>query len=271
MTTGGQNKFAVVTGATGGIGRAICGKLARTGHNIIGQFHRNVEGARELERAVLEIGVSCHMIACDLSSPAELQAFSASVECILDQADEAHLALVVNNAAKLLGPAFGSATADNFDEYFSINTRAPLLLTQQLSALMTAGGSIVNISSANAHFSSPGDIVYAMSKAALESFTANAAEALSRQHIRVNTVIPGFTDNGHPAFRDPSTREYMSTFAVLGDVGTPELVAEAVAFLGSEASSRTTGTALDISGGSTLGARGTRAQSIKAYLKTLDG
>lgn len=68
---------------------------------------------------------------------------------------------------------------------------------------MSSGSSVVNISSAAAHFSSSGDIVYAMTKAALESLTINAVPSLATRGIRINSVVPGFTDNGHAAFRNP--------------------------------------------------------------------
>ena len=131
---------------------------------------------------------------------------------------------------------------------------------------MLNGGSIVNISSASAHFSSPGDIIYAMTKAALESFTRNVAEAVADRGIRANVVIPGFTDNGHPAFSDDRVRQYMSSFSVLGGVADPETVAEAVRFLISDRSRRTTGASIDVTGGSTLGARGSRGGSVKDLL-----
>lgn len=140
------------------------------------------------------------------------------------------VAALVNNATRLLGPSFGETTPAQFDAYFALNARAPFLLAQELCRRMTAGGGVVNVSSASAHFSSPGDIVYAMSKAALESLTRNMAEAAAARGIRVNTVVPGFTDNGHPGFHDPAVRSYMGSFAVLGGVSAPEDVAEGVRF-----------------------------------------
>jgi 3-oxoacyl-[acyl-carrier protein] reductase len=112
------------------------------------------------------------------------------------------------------------------------------------------------------HFSSPGDIIYAMSKAAVEAFTRHAAESLAGKGIRINAVIPGFTDNGHPAFQDPAIRAYLGEFSVLGDVAAADDVAEAIAFLISERSRRTTGAMLDVSAGSTLGARASSAGKL---------
>ena len=155
----------------------------------------------------------------------------------------------------MLSPSFAATSASDFDRYFSLNVRAPFMLTRHLAELMVEGGSVVNVSSAAAHFSSPNDITYAMSKAALEAMTVHAAPELARRGIRINTVIPGFTDNGHPAFDDPNVLAHMSSFAVMGGVASPSVVADAVSFLVSDQSSRTTGSSLDVSGGSTIGAR----------------
>ena len=153
-----------------------------------------------------------------------------------------------------------------FDNFFAINTRAPLLLTKELLPLLARGGGIVNISSASAHISSPGNILYAMSKAALESMTRNLAEVVAPLGLRVNAVVPGYTDNGHRAFSDPAALAYMSSFSLLEGVAEPETVARAVRFLLSKDAERTTGTLLDVSGGTTLAPRGKEAKSVRDIL-----
>ncbi|WP_448232909.1 SDR family NAD(P)-dependent oxidoreductase [Microbacterium lacticum] len=258
--------LAVVTGATGGIGRRVCLSLAESGYDLVAQFHVDAEGAASLEAAVTSLGCRCRTVAADLSSGAGIDAVVQAVDDGIGRDETIRVRALVNNAAKLLGPSFDTATLDDFDAYFAINTRAAFFLAQRLVRVMPAGASIVNISSASAHFSSPGDIVYAMSKAAVESMTANMAEAVASRGVRVNAIVPGFTNNGHPAFDDERTRTYMSSFSVLGGVSDPAHVAAAVLFLVSDASARTTGSILDVSGGSTLGARGVRAHSVRDLL-----
>lgn len=255
----------VVTGASGGIGREICRRAAAAGYDVVAQFHTDAASAAELRREVHHLGRACRAVQADLGDPAGIESLLAAVG---DEVASRAVVLkgLVNNAARLLGPSFDEATIVDFDAYFAVNTRAAFFLSQRLSRTMAPGGAIVNISSANAHFSSPGDIVYAMSKAAVESMTRNMAEAIARRGLRVNAVIPGFTDNGHPAFADPAVREYMSSFAVLGDVASPVHVADAVLFLLSDAAARTTGAVLDVTGGSALGARGPRVHSVRELL-----
>lgn len=262
MGTTSIRRLAVVTGATGGIGAAVSRTLSRDGFAVVVQFNSNRAAADELVSSIHAEGGSAHALQADLGTDAGVARFGDEVAELLRTHPEYELHALVNNAAKLLGPSFFDATPEQFDVYFAINTKAPFFLAQRLSTLMTAGGAIVNVSSAGVHFSSPGDIVYAMSKAAVESLTVNMAEAVAKLGIRVNAVIPGFTDNGHDAFKVEAVLEYMSGFAVLGGVSQPETVAEAIAFLVSDRASRTTGTTLDVSGGSTIGARGSRAGSV---------
>ncbi|MGO1906283.1 MAG: SDR family NAD(P)-dependent oxidoreductase [Brevibacterium aurantiacum] len=248
-------RYVVVTGATGGVGFATSLKLAREGYDVIAQYGTRHDTALELQAEVANIGVGATVVRADLAESVGQSHLVAAVESALSKSPGSTLAGLVNGAAKLLGPSFDSATVDQFDTYFALNARAPFFLTQRLSKLMGSGSSIVNVSSVATRFSSSGDIVYAMSKAALEALTFHAAEALAVHGIRINTVMPGFTDNGHPAFKDVAVRAYMSSFSALGGVADPSDVADAIVFLMSDAASRTTGTLLDVSGGSALGRR----------------
>lgn len=261
-----EDVLAIVTGATGGIGREICRRLAQDGFDIVAQYHKNVDAARALQNDISNQGRRCRIVQANLSTSSGVDEVCAAIDDELKYANGSSLKLLVNNAAKLLGPSFATATYEQFDQYFAVNTRAPFFLSQRVSERLSSGASIVNISSASAHLSSPGDIVYAMSKSAVESMTRNMAEAVSARSIRVNAIIPGFTDNGNPAFNDPVALDYMSGFSVLGGVSEPQHIAEAVLFLASDAAARTTGSVLDVSGGSTLGARGTRAHSVRDLL-----
>lgn len=258
--------IAIVTGATGGIGAAICHRLNEDGHHIFAHYNHNLHAARQLQIQIVENGGECSLIRADLATNDGIRTIIDSVDEYLSINPTISLDILVNNAAKLLGPSFDEASPDDFDTYFAVNTKAPFFLAQGLSRRMRHRGAIVNISSASAHFSSPGDIVYAMSKSCLESLTRNMAEAVAGEGIRVNAVVPGFTDNGHPAFHDQAALAYMSKFSVLGGVSETRTIAEAVSFLASSKADRSTGMVLDVSGGSTLGARGHGHSSVKDLL-----
>ncbi len=222
---------------------------------VIAHCAENVVGAERVVDEVRDRAGHAWVAQANLGMETGVEALCQTVENVLSETPELRLTAIVNNASLMLGPRFGQVDAATFDDYFHLNVRAPVLIAQALTPMMSAGGSIVNISSAAAHFASPGDIVYAMSKSALEAFTRHAAPALAKAGIRINTVIPGFTDNGHPAFQDSTVREHMGSFAAMGGVADPIHVADAVSFLVSESAARTTGVSLDVSGGSTIGAR----------------
>lgn len=257
----GNRPLAVVTGASGGIGRAICLRLATEGYNLVAQYLSRYDNAESLRAELEVLGAHCTLVACDLSEPNAIDAVDAVVGRTM-QVTGSELTALVNSAALLLGPSFNDATQEQFDTFMAVNLRAPFFMTQRLSLRMPPGGAVVNLSSAGAHFSSPGDIVYSMGKAALESMSFHAAESLATRGIRINSVIPGFTDNGHALFSVPEARAHMSSHAIMGDIADPATVAEAVLFLLSDRSSRTTGSTLDVSGGSTLGVRVRSADKI---------
>jgi 3-oxoacyl-[acyl-carrier protein] reductase len=247
--------LAVVTGASGGIGQAICLRLVKGGYDIIAQYNSRSLEAERLQARLNAEGGNCTLVKADLGVAGSVELVVAALDERLSEPEGGTVSALVNSAALMLGPGFGSTTTDEFDRYFAVNTKAPFFLSQHVAQRMSAGGSIVNISSAGVHFSSPGDIVYSMTKAALEALSFHAAERLAARGIRINSIIPGFTDNGHDLFSNSKAREHMSSFAVLGGVSETSTVADAVAFLVSSESSRTTGTTLDVSGGSTIGAR----------------
>ncbi|MCI1020412.1 SDR family oxidoreductase [Microbacterium sp. C5A9] len=254
-------RLAVVTGGTGGIGTAIARKLAADGYKLVLHHVADVSRAMRVQR---ELGASVlDVVRSDLRSVEGVEAIIASVSTVLSEHRSVRLAGLVNNAAVMLGPGLREARPEDFDEYFAVNVRAPFFLSQRLSEKMGEGSSIVNVSSVAAHFSSPGDIVYAMSKTAIEAFARHAAPALAERGIRINTVVPGFTDNGHPAFQLAEVQQRLSSFSVLGGVAEPSTVADAVAFLLSETSARTTGTTLDVSGGGALGSRPAGGMSLR--------
>lgn len=254
--------LAVVTGASGGIGRAIATRLGRDGHAVVVHWATNWTAARAVTEEIRQSSSKAWIARANLGTADGIGSLRDRVAEVLKQHPGMELRVLVNNASLMLGPRYGEISADTFDQYVALNIRAPLLLTQALTPMMSPGGSVVNISSAAAHFASPGDILYAVTKSALEALTRHAAPALAQAHLRINTVIPGFTDNGHPAFQDPAIRAHMESFAVMGGVAEPAQVAAAVSFLASDASARTTGSVVDVSGGSTIAARPQDSSSL---------
>ncbi len=112
-----------------------------------------------------------------------------------------------NAAATTPGDAPEEVSAEQIDEIFAVNANAPFLLAQRALGLIPDGGRIVNISSAVTRMAMPPQVVYAMSKGALDQLTLHFARHLALRRITVNSVLPGATDNGSPAFRLPEVCE----------------------------------------------------------------
>jgi NAD(P)-dependent dehydrogenase (short-subunit alcohol dehydrogenase family) len=179
----------------------------------------------------------------------------------LIRATEAHLNgrglhILVNNAAVLDGTPFDHVTAEAFDASHTVNVRAPFLLTQQALPLLNDGGRIVNITSAVTRIASP-FVHYAMNKAALETMAHTLANLLGARRITVNNVAPGNldTDMGSWVQSAPGLEDSVVSTIAFGRLGTPDDIAEIVAFLASEAAGWITGATLDASGGQWLGPR----------------
>lgn len=242
--------YVLVTGSSGGVGRAISGRLADEGLVPLLHYNTGVASAQTLQSSIAATtGMAPPIIQADLSAASGLEHLQEELTARFKNSNSNRLAGVVNNAAQILGPRFDEITLENYDEYFNLNVRAPLIMAKEAGRLMEPGGSIVNISSMAAVMGQPSNALYAMSKAALESSTVHIAAALASQQIRVNTLRLGFTDNGHPAFQQPAVREYVESYAAIGGVADPEHVADAVLFL-LRTGTRMTGSVLDLTGGS---------------------
>ncbi|KJL19790.1 3-oxoacyl-[acyl-carrier-protein] reductase FabG [Microbacterium azadirachtae] len=247
----GTKGIALVTGASGSIGASIARTLANDGYHVVVHYRQNKYQAEKLCRQILSGGHECTAAHADLEAREGPRVLIEAVDRIVADTS-APLTVVVNNAALLLGPTLADATPAEFDRYLAINLRAPFFLTQLAADRMGPGASIVNISSAGAHFPSRSDTVYAISKAALEALTDQSAALLAERGIRVNTVIPGPTDTAHPALEVPAVRQHLASIAAFGELGEVTDVAHAVSYLVSEQARRSTGTRLDVSGGSTF-------------------
>ena len=168
-----MDKIVLITGGSRGIGAAAALLAAQRGWAVAINYLRHAEAANGVVRQIEAAGGRAIAVQADVAVEADVVTLFETVDHRLGR-----LTALVNNAASLLGPSFDEASPEQFDAYFALNVKAPFFLAQQLCRRMVDVGGVVNISSASAHFSSPGDIVYAMSKAALESLTRNMAEHL---------------------------------------------------------------------------------------------
>lgn len=240
-----KGKTALVTGGSRGIGRAICLRLAGEGADIILHYHRNRAAAEEVAAA---IGSSVTLARADAGSGEE-------IESMFLQLGDRKLDFLINNAGVWKNSPLGSSDTVLIDEILNTNLKGPFLITQCALPLMPDGGRIVNISSVAGRIGvAGGRSLYGAAKAALDALTRNWALELAPRRILVNAIAPGYvaTDMTAEHFSNPANLESALARHPLGRMGTPEDIADTVAFLCSDGAKFITGQSINVSGGSVI-------------------
>jgi 3-oxoacyl-[acyl-carrier protein] reductase len=237
-----EGRTALVTGGSRGIGRAICLRLAKEGAQIVLHYHRNRAAADE---TMASIGAGVTLVRADLSSSAEIGRMFAALR-------DRPLDFLINNAGIWKSTPLGSSPAALLDEVLAVNLRAPFQVTQCALPLLRDGARIVNLSSVAARTGvAAGRSLYGATKAGIESLTRNWALELAPRKILVNAVAPGYitTDMTAEHLSHEATLRRALDRHPLGKLGTPEDVADVVAFLCSEEARFITGQTINVSGG----------------------
>lgn len=209
---------------------------------MILHFNRSRAAAEETAAA---IGRKVTLAQADLSSVAE-------IERLFHQLADRKLDFLINNAGIWKSTPLGSSTAALVDEILSTNLRAPFWITQCALPLLNDGARIVNISSVAGRIGvAGGRSIYGAAKAGLDALTRNWALELAPRRILVNAVAPGYvtTDMTAAHLGDPATYDRAIARHPLGRLGTPEDVADVVAFLCSGDAGFITGQCINASGG----------------------
>jgi 3-oxoacyl-[acyl-carrier protein] reductase len=243
-------KTALVTGGSRGIGRAIAKRLGRDGARVAVHYGSNKEAAKETVSAIEASGGRAFAIQAELGVPGDAETLWAAFDAQADGLD-----ILVNNAGILGDRAqLEGVSPESFDRLFAVNAKAPFFVTQLALARLRDGGRIVKLSTMLTRGSAmPLSITYAMSKAAMDVLTSTLAKQLGPRAITVNTVAPGVIDTEmHEGRLVGDALTWLSSLSPMGRVGTPEDIADAVAFLASEHSRWVTGHWMDASGGTLL-------------------
>jgi NAD(P)-dependent dehydrogenase (short-subunit alcohol dehydrogenase family) len=246
------DKYALVTGAGSGIGRAIATRLAAEGAHVT-ILEYQAEAGEQTATAIREAGGAARVIAADVSNTEAMRVAFEQIE---------HLDILVNNAGIAHVGNVLTTTPEDFDRVYAVNVKGvyhglrfgvPRLLARQ-------GGAIVNLASVVSKIAIQDRFAYGMSKGAVYTMTLSVARDFIDQGIRCNCVCPGrvhtpfvdgFIARNYPG-REKEMFAKLSAAQPIGRMGQPEEIAALVAFLCSDEASFITASAYDIDGGTTL-------------------
>ena len=244
-----DGQVALVTGATRGIGRAIALALARDGATVVGTATTDA-GAATIDAALREGGHAGAGIKLDVTD-------AAATDAALDDIEKRFgaIAILVNNAGITKDNLLVRMKDDEWDAIMATNLKPAWRLAKAcLRGMMKARrGRIIQIGSVVGATGNPGQANYAAAKAALVGFTKSLAQEVGSRNITVNTVAPGFVDTDMTKALPEAQREALLGRVPLGRLGTPEDIAEAVAFLAGPRAGYITGATLHVNGGMYMG------------------
>lgn len=238
------DKTALITGASGGIGRATALKLAAEGATIVAGYNSNSDAAQAVAREIQDTGGRATTVRADLADSADIRNLYSSV---VEQHDG--LDIVVNNAAVFLGAPIQYAAETDIDALIAINVKGLMISLQEAARHLRDGGRIVNIS-ARVPAPARGFLgLYGSTKTATDTLTRTLAHELGHRGITVNAVAPGPTDT---AMLAPEARAGLPAIieqTSLGRLGHPADIAAAIAWLTHPDTAWITGQTINASGG----------------------
>lgn len=239
-------KYALVTGGSRGIGRAICRKLARAGIPVIVNYRSGAKAADDVCRTIREEGGNADVLKFDVSDKVE-------VETALQAWKEAHpddyIAYLVNNAGIAKDGLMFMMADEDWNSVINTSLNGMFYVTRYLLPGMMArghGGRIVNISSLSGLKGMAGQTNYCAAKAAVIGATRALAQETASRNVTVNAIAPGFIETG---MTDDLQKERLCGMIPMKRFGKPEEVAALAAFLCSEEASYITGEVISINGG----------------------
>jgi 3-oxoacyl-[acyl-carrier protein] reductase len=244
-----QDRTALVTGASRGMGRASALALAAQGAYVVVHYGQAAAEADAVVQEIRAAGGRADAVAADLSAPEGPAALAARVRELVGRRLDI---LVANAGVSKAGPIADIAVAD-FDRLFAVNVRAPYFLVQQLLPVLGEGSSVILLSSLAAHAAVGELSAYAATKGAVDTLVKHFAAALGARGIRVNAVAPGVIETDMSSFaKTDAGRDFTLGLQALKRLGQPDDVAPVVAFLASDDARWITGDTLRVDGGSKL-------------------
>ncbi|HUH18415.1 glucose 1-dehydrogenase [Albibacterium sp.] len=244
-----ENKVAVITGASKGIGAAIAKHFAAEGAKVVVNYASSKESADSVVKSITDNGGSAIAVKADISKEAD-------VTRLFEETNEAYgtLDILVNNAVFQQFLPIDQVSVETFHKHFDVNVLGSILTIQSALKLFgDKGGNIINISSGSSKMPLPAASLYSSTKAALDAITIALSKELGTRNVRVNSIMPGATETEGAATAGVTAgSEYEKMFIAktpLGRRGQPEDIAKAAVFLASDDAAWITGEQISVSGG----------------------
>jgi 3-oxoacyl-[acyl-carrier protein] reductase len=225
--TAPSSKVAIVTGGAGGIGAAVCERLARDGFTVVVNYGAAAAAAEALAARIEAVGGRAITAQADIADAAQVGRMFASAETAFGGVD-----VLVNNAGIMRLATIADSDDALFDRQIAVNLTGTFNTLREASRRLRDGGRIINFSSSVVGLLQPTYGVYAATKAAVEAMTSILAKELRGRNITVNAIAPGPTAT--KLFLDGKPQEvvdHLAKLAPLERLGQPEDIADAVAFL----------------------------------------
>lgn len=239
-------KAALITGASGALGRAIAERLAGHGFALALHYRNGGAEARRLQKALEAKGVRALAVQADICVPAQVEAMIHRVERELGP-----LEVVVNNAGLVRDRTIHKLTDDDWNVVLDTNLRGAFHICRAVVPAMRQrrSGRIVNISSIVGAMGNYGQVNYSASKAGLIGLTKSLARELARDQVTVNAICPGFMDTPMVRAVPEPVQQKLIEQIPLGRFGEPSAVGEAVLYLAGPGGAWVTGQVLHVNGG----------------------
>jgi len=248
-----DNKIALVTGGSRGLGKNAVLKLAGKGIDVILTYRSRSAEADAVVAEIEKMGVKGAALALDTSKTGGFDAFFTALAGVLEKKwGKRQFDFLVNNAGIDAYSLFPQTTEEDFDNLFNVHFKGVYFLTQKALPYLADKGRIINISSGLARFATPGYAAYASMKGAIEVLTRYLAKELGSRGITANVVAPGIirTDFTKGAFdHNPQLDAFLSSQTALGRIGEPDDIGGVIAFLCSEEARWVTAQRIEASGG----------------------
>lgn len=251
-----NNKLALITGGSRGLGKNMALALAKKNIDVIFTYHTNRSAADDTIQEIQQIGGNAYALQLDTSKTNQFDPFISQLSTLLkDKTGQSNIDFLINNAGTALYSPVVDTTEAQLDAIVDVHFKGVFFLTQKLLPLLNDGGSIVNISSGLARMAYPGSSVYASMKSAVETLTRYLAKELGERKIRVNVIAPGAieTDFGGGRVRDnEDINRQIASITALGRVGLPDDIGGVVAFLCTDDARWINAQRIEVSGGQAL-------------------